>query len=102
MPDQNIIHVYWTEQSLENARNIQQYLSKNFSNTEVNNFYEVLISFRKVVEVFPKLYPKSIKQQKVRRAVLSKELSVFYRINKNKIEVLAILDNRCDLSTWSE
>lgn len=98
MPDPIFHHVYWTEQALENAKEIQLYLSKNFSATEVNNFYEILISFEKVISVFPKLYPTSIKNKKVHRGVLTREMSVFYRIKKNKIEVLALLDNRCDHS----
>ena len=43
---------------------------------------------------------KTTKKKNVRRAVLSKPLSVFYRIEKSTIEVLAILDNRCDFEVW--
>ena len=30
---------------------------------------------------------------------MSKQLSIFYRINKDVIEVIAILDNRCDMES---
>ncbi len=57
-------------------------------------------SFEVVACAFPKLYPQSLEKKNVRRAVLTKVLSVYYRIYKGKIEVLAILDNRCEISNW--
>jgi len=59
-----------------------------------------LKTFEKAISLFPELYPLTRKKSKIRRAVLNKNLSVFYRKNKNKIEVLAVLDNRLDLSKW--
>jgi hypothetical protein len=45
--------------------------------------------------LFPTLYPEN-KKLKIRKAVLSKVLSVYYTIRKNKIFVVAILDSRWD------
>lgn len=94
------LEVFWTDNALENAANIKVYLISNFSDKEVNTFYSLLNSFGEAVSLFPELYPRVGKRLKIRRAVLSKVMSVFYRIAKNKIEVLAILDNRCDLKGW--
>jgi hypothetical protein len=100
MPDKKPLPVLWTNRSLDNARSIKKYLLHKFTQKEVNIFFALLTAFEKAVSLFPKLYPVSSQQRQIRRAVLSKELSAFYRISKNGIEVLALIDNRCDSSEW--
>lgn len=100
MPERKKLTVFWTNETFRNASSIKTYLEENFSEKEVERFYSVLSSFEEVISIFPKLYPQTNKKNKIRRAVLSKELSAFYRISKDQIEVLAILDNRQDLSKW--
>ena len=100
MPDKTVSTVLWTDRALRNASSIKKYLEINFSTREVENFYSLLHAFEIAISAFPNLYPKSKIKRRIRRAVLSKVLSVYYRISKNRIEVLALLDNRCDISKW--
>ncbi|WP_462228077.1 hypothetical protein [Mucilaginibacter sp.] len=60
----------------------------------------MLTSFEKTVSTFPEIYPLSTKNQEVRRAVLSKQLSVFYTIINNEILVIGMIDNRMDYAKW--
>jgi len=54
-----------------------------------------------VVLTFPELYPLAANGKDIRRAVLSKQLSVFYRIRGGGIiSVIAILDNRMNPAKW--
>jgi hypothetical protein len=87
--------VQYSKQSLENAKEIVSYLLKKFSEKEVNRFYKDLNDFEKIIIIYPTLYLESQKKR-IRRAVLSKVLSVYYSINKNKISIIAIFDNRWD------
>src|ERR1700722_3488942 len=98
MPNSKTVSVFWTDRALQNAISIKAYLLKEFSDKEVANFFSLLEAFEIAVSAFPELYSVSSIKRGIRRAVLSKVLSVFYRIRKNNIEVLAILDNRCDLA----
>jgi hypothetical protein len=100
MPDKKKLIVLWTYQALKNAASIKIYLKENFSRKEIQKFYSLLSAFESAITIFPKLYPQTNKKAEIRRAVLSKEVSAFYRIIDNQIEVIAILDNRCDLSKW--
>ena len=90
--------VEYSQQSLENAREIVYYLQKKFTEKEVNSFYKALNDFEKIIVFYPTIYSES-KKKRVRRAVLSKVLSVYYSINKNKISIIAIFDNRWDESS---
>lgn len=92
--------INWSNTSLSQAASIKHYLQENFSQKEINTFYALLKSFENAIALFPKLYQVSAKKKEIRRAVLSKELSVFYRYKNKCIEVLAMFDNRCDLTDW--
>ena|ERR1700722_19960740 len=100
MPD-STVSILWTDRALQNAISVKRYLQINFSEREIENFFLLLNAFEVAVCAFPKLYPVSSSKRKIRRAVLSKVLSVFYRIRRNRIEVLSIMDNRCDLKEWA-
>jgi len=98
MPNKTPLDVVWTNNSILGSIAIKKYLLAKFSNKEVTVFHSLLKTFESAVSFFPELYPVS--KKKIRRAVLNKNLSVFYRQNKNQIEVLAVLDNRMDLAEW--
>ncbi|MDP2363876.1 MAG: type II toxin-antitoxin system RelE/ParE family toxin [Ignavibacteria bacterium] len=100
MPEHKQLTVLWTYQALKNALSIKAYLEENFSVKEINKFFSLLSTFESTVTTFPKLYPQTNKKAKIRKAVLSREVSAFYRIIDDCVEVLAILDNRCDISKW--
>jgi len=100
MPDYPLLPIYYTDRSVADLLNIKGYILKYFTQKEVNRLYVMLQSFEKVVAAFPELYPTSIKSNKIHRAVLSKQLSVFYRVSKDKISVVAIIDNRMSYAKW--
>ena len=100
MPEKKKFKVLWTSQALKNASSIKVYLEEKFSGKELEKFYSILLAFESAVTTFPKLYPRTNRKARIRRAVLSREVSAFYRIIAERIEVLVILDNRCDLSKW--
>lgn len=100
MAEKKANHIHFTKRSLSDAEAIKDYLLYKFTQREVANFYHLLEIFESVITAFPELYPKSSINSKVHRAVLSKQLSIFYTIAKHKISVVAILDNRMSVSKW--
>ena len=63
--------IEYSEQSLQNAKEIVTYLKQKFSEKEVNKFYQALEDFEQVVKFYPTLYSESNKK-KIRKAVLSR------------------------------
>lgn len=100
MPKPEVLSIFWTERALHNAVSIKAYLFTNFTHKEIENFFAILQTFEIAVGVFPKLYPQSTLKKSIRRAVLSQVLSAYYRIHKGRIEIIALLDNRCNISLW--
>lgn len=99
MDKAHVLSVIYTKQAITDSISIKNYLAKKFSQKEIEKFYSMLTAFEKVVAVFPELY-SAIKNKQIRRAVLSKQLSVFYIVLKENISVVAVLDNRMDDSKW--
>ena len=95
MAEKSKFVVEYSRQSLINAKDIVFYLRIKFSEKEVNNFYLAISDFEKIITVYPILYPESSKKG-IRRAVLSKVLTIYYSVKKNKIRIVAIFDNRWD------
>jgi plasmid stabilization system protein ParE len=97
---EKISSVIYTDRSIADSIAIKNFILLKFTQKEVNNFYKMLETFERVVALFPELYPKSILGENIHRAVLSKQLSVFYTVLKDEISVVAILDNRMDYDKW--
>ena len=76
MPD-NSKKIFYTKIALEDSIEIINYLKSRFSANEVTNYLKILKSFEKSIAKFPKLYPSN-STNNVRRAVLHKNLSVYY------------------------
>ena len=81
MNDPKRSKIIWTERALQNSASIKRYISDQFGQREIDNFYELLRSFEEGVSIFPYSHPPAKKQSTIRRAVLSKVLSAFYKIN---------------------
>lgn len=97
MAKELIYKVQYTNRSIKDALAIKNYLLYKFTDKEVDNFYHMLGVFESLVLKFPHLYPQSHGSTNIRRAVLSKQLSVFYI---DTIKIIAILDNRMSIGKW--
>lgn len=86
--------VQWTDRSLRNAIQIKKYLIRKFSQLEVEKFEGLLREFELTVSNFPTLYPESIVQKRLRRAVIHKNTTIYYLFTLDKVVVIAMKDNR--------
>lgn len=91
------LEIEYSPSALKHAQQIVAYLRQKFSEKEVVKFYQFLNDFEQIIVIFPTLYSESSKIN-VRKAVLSHQLSVYYSIKNNKMNVVAILDNRWEQS----
>ncbi|SDE61429.1 hypothetical protein [Cellulophaga baltica] len=86
--------VEWTRRSLLNAIAIKKYLLSKFSKKELSNFESVLGQFEMAVSNFPTLYTESKSQNNLRKAIIHTNTTVYYILQKNKVTVIAMKDNR--------
>jgi hypothetical protein len=70
-----------------------EYLEENWTIKEINNFIDRTDEVVSFIAQNPKQYLYS-KKKKVYRAVVTKQISLYYRVNLNKIELLIFWDTR--------
>ncbi|MEQ8575976.1 MAG: type II toxin-antitoxin system RelE/ParE family toxin, partial [Fulvivirga sp.] len=84
----------WTARSLINAQDIRDYLIRKFTIKEAEDFLKLLSQFEQAISLFPELYPATNSYPNLRKAVLHKNTSVYYSVEKDSIIVVAMQDNR--------
>ena len=88
--------IIWTKEEINNLEEILNYLNERWSQKEVDNFKRKLSKQIELIGVFPKMFPISIYNPKLRKAVLSKQTNIFYQIKNNTIYLVYIFVNSKD------
>lgn len=69
--------IFWTEEAIRNLEEIIDYLLSRWTQREVDNFKVKLSKQIDLIGRDPKMFPISTFQPRLRKAVLSKQTSVF-------------------------
>jgi plasmid stabilization system protein ParE len=83
----------WSQESINNLEEILDYLITNWSQKEVTRFKKKLARQIDLIIQFPKMFPVSIYNAELRKAVLSKQTTLFYKIKGNEIYLVYIFVN---------
>ncbi len=85
--------IFWTKEAVQNLEEIIDYLFTNWTHREVENFKSKLSKQIDLIERNPRMFPISPFQPRLRKAVLSKQTSVFYEIGDNVIYIAYVFVN---------
>ncbi|MDO8366018.1 MAG: type II toxin-antitoxin system RelE/ParE family toxin [Saprospiraceae bacterium] len=88
--------VTFTDQAAEQLAELLDYLEIEWSMKVRDNFLLKLESTVEVIAAFPFAYPSSESYPDFRRCVVTPQTSLYYQIQPEEIEVVAVLDNRRD------
>ena len=86
--------VIWSPLSENDLEKILEYLLKNWSKQVILRFLDEIEKLIEQIANHPKQFPLVNKKRKVRKCVISKHNTIFYREHKGAIELLRIFDNR--------
>jgi plasmid stabilization system protein ParE len=86
----------WSAESDRRVAEIIVYTRKEWTEKEVGNFLDQLKKFETIVLRFPRIYPESQIKKGYRKAIISKQNSIIYKVDKNVIRILTVFDNRQD------
>lgn len=89
--------IFWTQEAIDNLESILEYLSANFSNQEIDKFKKKLSKQIELIQKFPQMFPVSSYNTKLRKAVLSKQTTVFYEVKENVIHLVYLFVNYQDI-----
>ena len=85
--------IYWTKHALNELSRTIRYLEENFSDKEIQRLAQKIETTTKLISSNPDLFPKSDKKN-VRKVVILKFNTLYYRVKSDKIEILSFFSNR--------
>ena len=86
--------IVWSDEAVKNKESITRYIQKHWSEKEVQNFFRKLDKRITLISMHPRLFPKSEIFYEVRRSVLNKQTSIYYKFENDTVKILYIFDNR--------
>ena len=86
--------ILWTDHALNELESTFEYLETNFTERELINLSEEIENVTYLISQNPKLFQESDYKKDVRKAVVMKFNSMYYRIINNTIEILSFFSNR--------
>lgn len=86
--------IIWTKESINNFQEIVEYIQEKFSDKQVDSFKGKFSNLIDLIESNPYLFPASLNNSSLRKAVLSKQTSLYYKIENNSVYLAYIHLNK--------
>jgi len=88
--------IIWSPLSEKDFENILDYLKSNWDKKVVEKFIDITDQLIYQISIKPKQYPIINKSKRIRKCVITKHNTLFYRDRKDFIDILRIFDSRQD------
>lgn len=88
--------IIWAPLAENDFAGILDYLDKNWDSKVALNLIDLTENVIGQISINPKQYPVIFKKKRIRKCVLTKHNSLFYRDSRVQIEILRIYDKRQD------
>jgi plasmid stabilization system protein ParE len=88
--------IIWSPTAETDLISVLNYLNEKWSVLVVNQFINKVDSFVNLLAEEPKLFPIINKKHNVRKCVLTKQNTLYYRENKDSIDIIRMFDSRQD------
>lgn len=86
----------WTEKAQQRIGEILEYIEREFGTKARQTFREKTQDFTRILMEFPEMGALEIKEKNLRGFQLTKQTRVFYRVKKNCLFILTLIDSRQD------
>ncbi len=93
---ENGYEILWTDHALDELNSTFEYLNENFTVRELINLSKEIENVTYLISKNPFLFQESNIKKGVRKAVIMKFNSMYYRIEEGKIQILSFFSNRQD------
>jgi len=88
--------VIWSPLAEKDLESILDYLQNNWDDQVLQSFIEITGKLIHRISVNPKLFPVILVKRNIRKCVLTKHNTLFYRERRTHIDILRIYDTRQD------
>jgi len=84
----------WSDNALRNLKSIISYLEDVWTEKEIRKFVQLFNRQLSLIQTNPYLFSLSQKSINLRKAVLSKQISVYYQIETDHVRLISLFHNR--------
>lgn len=86
--------INWSPLSIRDFESILSYLNSHWDQKVVNQFIEVVDKLISQISINPKQFSLIHKRKKVRKCVIDKHNTLFYRDSRGSVDILRVYDTR--------
>lgn len=86
--------ILWTDHAITELKETIEYLENNWTERELRTFSAKLDHTIELISKSPEIFPASLEKKNIRKAVVEKHNNLYYRINKNSVEIVSLFSNR--------
>jgi plasmid stabilization system protein ParE len=86
--------IIWSDEAYKNLEHIVDYLEKFWTSREIRKFAGLLEKQLILIKRNPALYPYSNKSKNIRRSVLTKQITLYYKITDTEVHLVTLFDSR--------
>ncbi|HZK07926.1 MAG TPA: type II toxin-antitoxin system RelE/ParE family toxin [Bacteroidales bacterium] len=86
--------IIWSDEALSNLQGIIDYLESRWTNREIKKFAQILDKQINLIEINPFLFAETDKSNGLRKSVLSRQTTIYYRVINNEIRIITLFDTR--------
>lgn len=88
------LKIEWSPRATNEYLNLIDYLLNEWGEKATIKFSNRLQTILTNISKSPKMYPATVNRENVRRCVVSKQTSLYYRVKKEKIEIVTLFYTR--------
>jgi plasmid stabilization system protein ParE len=86
--------IVWTENALAELKETINHIEQNWNERVIRKFATKLEDTLLLISGNPEMYPVSVRNKNIRRAVIMKLNTLYYRKKNDTIEILSFFSNR--------
>lgn len=84
----------WSDEAIFNLRSIIEYLENRWTKKEIRKFAKLLDKQLKLIQSNPYLFAEGINSNGLRKSVLSRQTTIYYRLSGEEIRIITLFDNK--------
>lgn len=87
--------IFWTDNALSELNETYKYIEREFTEKELENLFVEIDMVINLISKNPELFPLS-EFKGIRRVVVKKLNTLYYRLKNDRVEILSFYNNRKD------
>lgn len=89
--------IFWSDEAIDNLASILDYLKLRWTEREISRFKHQLNKHLNLIKANPFAFPKSSYNLRLRKAVISKQTTIYYEVEERNIYLVYLFNSRQDI-----